>query len=190
MSAKKNYDYLLEIFLIGEVCVDRESFQMLFIDNKFTQNHIESKIKYRIEFRNKFIKIDDKNIKLHVWDNEVMFHVFSKSLCEKEDGIIYIYVVTNYKSFEYIPNYIQKVSTDVKKCDKEEGVVIEEEGKKLAQKYNMNFFETSCLRKQNVNKVFYFLVSEILKNDIINKNKDNKIQLTNDNKQDANNGCW
>ena len=84
MSAKKNYDYLLEIFLIGEVCVDRESFQMLFIDNKFTQNHIGSKIKYRIEFRNKFIKIDDKNIKLHLWDHEVMFHVFSKSLCEKQ----------------------------------------------------------------------------------------------------------
>ena len=55
MWAKKNYDYLLVIFLIGEVCVDRESFQMLFIDNKFTQNHIGSKIKYRIEFRNKFI---------------------------------------------------------------------------------------------------------------------------------------
>ena len=108
----------------------------------------------------------------------------------KADGIIYIYDVTNYKSFEYIPNYIQKVCTDVKKCDKEEGVVTEEEGKKLAQKYNMNFFETSCLRKQNVNKVFYFLVSEILKNDIINKNKDNKILLTNDNKQNANNGCW
>ncbi len=119
-----------------------------------------------------------------------MFRDFSKSLCEMADGIIYIYDVTNYKSFEYIPNYIQKVSTDVKKCDKEERVVTEEEGKKLAQKYNMNFFETSYLRKQNVNEVFYFLVSEILKNDIINKSKDNKILWTIDNKQDANNGCW
>ena len=54
----------------------------------------------------------------------------------------------------------------------------------------MNFFETSCLRNQNVNKVFYFLVSEILKNDIINKSKDNKILWTIDNKQNANNGCW
>ena len=115
---------------------------------------------------------------------------FFKITLWKADGIIYIYDLANYKSFEYIPNYIQKVSTDVKKYDKEERVVTEEEGKKLAQKYNMNFFETSCLRKQNVNEVFYFLVSEILKNDIINKSKDNKILWTIDNKQDANNGCW
>ena len=54
---------------------------------------------------------------------------FFKITLWKADGIIYIYDVTNYKSFEYIPNYIQKVSTDVKKCDKEDRVVTEEEGK-------------------------------------------------------------
>ena len=44
-----------------------------------------------------------------------MFRDFSKSLCEKADGIIYIYDVPNYKSFEYTPNYIKKVPNDVKK---------------------------------------------------------------------------
>ena len=51
------------------------------------------------------------------------------------------------------------------KCDKKEDrVVTEEEGKKLAQEFNMNFFETSCLKRQNVNEVFNYLISEILKN--------------------------
>ena len=116
MASKNNYDHLIDIFLIGVPGVGRHSFQMLFIDNSFSQNNFGSKLNYRPEFRNKFIKIDNKNIKLHIWDHEVMFCDFSKSLCEKADGIIYIYDITEYKSFERIPNYIKKVSTDVKKC--------------------------------------------------------------------------
>ena len=138
---------------------------------------------------------------MHIWDHENMFRVFSKSLCEKADGIIYIYDITEYKSFECIPNYIKKVSTDVKKnvyevlaankCDKEEDrVVTEEKGKKLAQEFNMNFFETSCLKRQNVNEVFNYLISEILKNIKKNENNDNKIVLNNDNKHENKNGCW
>ena len=120
---------------------------------------------------------------MHIWDHEVKFRAFSKSLCEKADGIIYIYDITDYKTFKYIPNFIKNVSTEVKKnvyevlvgnkFDKEEErEVTEEEGKKLAQEFNMNFYETSCLKRYNVNEVFNHLVSEILK-----KKKEVKIMI-------------
>ena len=48
-------------------------------------------------------------------DHELMFGFFSKELCQKADGIIYIYDITNYNSFKHIPNYIKKVSSDAKK---------------------------------------------------------------------------
>ena len=50
------------------------------------------------------------------------------------------------------------------KCDekKEKREMTVEEGKKLAQEYNMNFFETSCLINQNVHEVFDYLISEIV----------------------------
>ena len=66
MSNKNNYDYLINIFLIGDISVGKNSLQMLFVDNSFSQNNIGSK-RYRVEYRNKFIKIENKNIKLQVW---------------------------------------------------------------------------------------------------------------------------
>ena len=38
-------------------------------------------------------------------------------------------------------------------------VVTEEEGKKMAEEYNMGFFETSVKTNQNINEVFYYLVN-------------------------------
>ena len=49
------------------------------------------------------------------------------------------------------------------KCDKPDRVVTEEEGKKLADDFNMNFFETSAKTNKNVSEVFNFLTQEILK---------------------------
>ena len=48
-------------------------------------------------------------------------------------------------------------------CDKKYRVISQEQGKKMEDKYGMNFFETSFRTNQNVNKVFNFLVQEILK---------------------------
>ena len=41
-------------------------------------------------------------------------------------------------------------------------VITIEEGKKMAEEYNMGFFETSVKTNQNINEVFYYLVNEIL----------------------------
>ena len=55
------------------------------------------------------------------------------------------------------------------KCDKPDRKVSEENAKKLADKYNIRFFETSAKTGKNVNEVFYYSVEEILKDDKIIK---------------------
>ena len=47
------------------------------------------------------------------------------------------------------------------KCDEPNRVVTEEEGKKLAEEFNMGFFESSAKINKNVSEVFYYLVKEI-----------------------------
>ena len=88
--------------------------------------------------------------------------------------LILTYDVTDANSFKNIRNWIKQIEanaqTSVKKvlvgnkCDKPDRVVTEEEGRKLADDFGMNFFETSAKTNQNVNEVFTFLTQEILKN--------------------------
>ena len=54
------------------------------------------------------------------------------------------------------------------KCDKQERTVSTEEGAKLAEDFNMKFFETSTKSNLNVNETFTYLTQEILK---ISENK-------------------
>ena len=179
----------------------RRSLQKRFEDESFTQNHCGSRV-YVPPFKNKFINIENKNIKLRIWDHETTYDFFKNTICEKADGIIFVYDITDYISFNKIPMFIKNASSKVKtnlykilvgnKCDKEkeEREVTEEQGKKLAEEFNMNFFETSCLTNQNVNEVFNFLVSKIVQKKIQNnEGNDNKI-LLNNNKPEEKNGCW
>ena len=80
--------------------------------------------------------------------------------------------VTDQNSFQIASNRIKQIKAHgnesvIKvlvghKCDEPGRVVTEEEGKKLAEEYDMGFFESSVKTNKNVNEVFYYLVKEIL----------------------------
>ena len=65
----------------------------------------------------------------------------------------------------------------------------EEEGRKLADDFGMNFFETSAKTNQNVNEVFTFLTQEILKNmkSRLMPGADNGVKINN--KKNQKKGC-
>lgn len=48
-------------------------------------------------------------------------------------------------------------------CHKQDRVVSEEEGRKIADDFKMHIFESSPVTNQNINEVFYYLIEEILK---------------------------
>ena len=133
-----------------------------------------------LDFKIKIINFENKLIKLQIWDTagQERFRTITKTYYKGCHGIILIYDVTDLNSFKNMRNWIKQVEentqTDVVKvlvgnnCDKPDRVVTEEQGKKLADDFNMAFFEASPKTNQNVNEVFYYLVGEILK---INENK-------------------
>ena len=107
-------------------------------------------------------------------------------------GIVVVYDVSDEKSFSNIPiwlkNIDQHASEDVikilvgNKCDINERRVISfEQGKQLADKYGLVFFETSAKANENVNEVFYTMATEIKKkiDEMNKKNGLSKLSLVN-----------
>ena len=90
-------------------------------------------------------------------------------------GIILMYDIANQNSFKNIRNWIKQIEYKYKyffseevckvlvgnNCHTPDRVVSEEEGEKLAKKFNLKFFETSVKTNQNVREVFYYLVDDI-----------------------------
>ena len=95
------------------------------------------------------------------------------SIYKRSHGIIFAYDITNKNSFNNINNWIKESNKNCKKnickilvgtkCDKPNRTVTEDEDKKLAEEFGMNFFETSAKNNQNVEEIFNFLVKEMIK---------------------------
>ena len=174
MSSHK-YDYLFKLLIIGESGVGKTCLLLRFTDDSFTQNHLTT---IGIDFKIKIITLENKLIKLQIWDTagQERFRTITKTYYKGAHGIILTYDVTDSNSFKNIRNWIKQIEANAQndvckvlvgnKCDKPDRVVTEEEGRKLAEDFKMSFYETSAKTNQNVNEVFNFLTSEILKNNV------------------------
>ena len=169
MSSHK-YDYLFKILIIGESEVGKKDFLLRFTDDSFTADHLED---IGVDFKIKIINFQNKLVKLQLWDTagEERFRTITKTYYKGAHGIILMYDVTDQNSFKNIRNWIKQIEANADKsakrvlvghkCDEPGRVVSEEEGKKLAEEYNMVLFESSARTNTNVSEVFYYLVKEI-----------------------------
>ena len=165
------YDYLFKIVIIGESDVGKQAFLLRFLDDS-SDGKVLTKI--GVDFRVKVLNVENKLIKLQIWDTagEERFRTITKTYYNGAHGIILMYDVTDQNSFKNIRNWIKQIEANADKsvgivlvghkCDEPGRVVTEEEGKKLAEDYDIAFFESSAKTNKNVNEVFYYLVKEIL----------------------------
>ena len=172
---------------------------MRFTDDSFTANHLTT---IGIDFKIKIVKLKEKLIKLQIWDTagQERFRTITKTYYKGAHGIILTYDVTDQNSFKNIRNWIKQIEANAQtnvckvlvgnKCDKPDRAVSEEEGKKLAEDFNMSFFEASAKTNQNVKEVFDFLTEEILKtNEGKPQNGAGGKQLNNDKSKESKAGC-
>ena len=165
------FDYLFKLLIIGEATVGKTCLLLRYADDSFTQNHITT---IGIDFKTKFITINNSVIKLQIWDTagQERFRTITKSYYKDANGIILTYDISNSDSLKNIQNWMKLIEQNAEdgvckilvgnKCDLENRVIQKEEGEKIAQDFGMKFFETSAKSDINVDEAFNCLVSMIL----------------------------
>ena len=167
------YGYLFKLVIVGDPGVGKTSLLLRFTDDYFSADHLAT---IGGDFKNKIINIENQLFKLHIWDiaGEDSFRTTHRVYYKGAHGVILIYDVTDQNSFKNVHYWLKQIERNANdsirkvlvgnKCDKPDRVITEEEGKKLADDFNMKFFETSAKTYQNVNEVFNFLSLDIKKN--------------------------
>ena len=128
------------------------------------------------QFRVKFINFKNKLIRLIIWDGtseEKFRSILKYYLYQGVHGVIIMYDVCNENSFKSIRLWNKEIELKIQpevckvlvgnNCHEQDRNVSEEEGRKIADDFNMHFFEASSVTNQNINEVFYYLIEEILK---------------------------
>ena len=110
-----------------------------------------------------------------IWDTSGVesFRPPSKTFYKDALGIILAYYITDVYSFKSIKIWMKEIEAKSpdnlctilvrNKCDKPDRRITEEQGKNIANLFNMPFFETSVKKNININEIFNFLSKEILK---------------------------
>ena len=138
------------MLIIGESDVGKQDFLSRFLDNDSLNSDLLEKI--GLEIKIKIIDFRNKLVKLQIWDTagEERFRTTTKAYYKGFHGTILMYDVTDQNSFKNLRNWIKQIEANADKstkrvlvghkCDEPGRVVTEEEGKKLAEEYNMGFF--------------------------------------------------
>jgi len=172
--AKKQYDLLFKLLLIGDSGVGKTCILYRFSDDAFNTTFIST---IGIDFKIKTIELRGKKIKLQIWDTagQERFHTITTSYYRGAMGIMLVYDITNAKSFDNIARWLRNIdehaSEDVikmllgNKCDMSDRRVVSKEcGERIAIEHQIRFLETSAKANIHIDKAFYDLAEEILDN--------------------------
>ena len=199
---------IIKLGTLGESKVGKTNLSNVFIGNKFDDEELST-----IGVGNLIKKIDikykekSKSISLKIWDTagQERFKSVATQYIKSCDGLLIVYAVNDRTSFEKIEEWLKEVeekkNTNNKvplvlignKIDLEnERVVSKEEGEKLAEKYNIEFFECSAKKGINVNEAFQYLVKMVfyVYEKEFNSNEQSFIDIEDDNFGKSNVCCF
>jgi Ras-related protein Rab-1A len=166
-----DYDYLFKILLIGNSGVGKSSLLLRFADDTFTDNFMPT---IGVDFKIRTLEVDGRTIKLQIWDTagQERFKTITSSYYKGAHGIIVVYDITDKESFKNIDTWMNEVEKHASdnvsrilvgnKNDMEESRQVSvDEGKELADQYNIRFMETSAKESANVEEAFTLMTKEI-----------------------------
>lgn len=187
------------VVLLGDPFVGKTALIGRFIENERPANYNET---IGAAFHTFTQKINDKSVTLQIWDTaghekyRALGPVYYRNACA---GIL-VYDVTNRRSFENLPQWVQSFRESVNqnvplfivgnKVDLEDELQVDvAQGQQFAQESNFRFFSTSALTGFNVNFLFQKVAEEVLENTSHCKVDDPKVTDLNSTNEEGTKGC-
>ena len=173
-QGEPNYDYLLKYIIIGDDVVGKSNLLSHYVHGQFKPEY-QSTI--GVEFGAKNVVIRNTTYRIQIWDTtgKENFRAIIRAYYYKNTACAFVvYDISNRNSFNNVSTWIEDCRNNSSEkifmvlignksdlADKRQ--VSTEEGRELAEKYEMKFYETSAKIGENVNDIFYDSVDEIAK---------------------------
>ena len=176
LGIEMKYDHLYKIIIIGDSGVGKTSLLSKYIKGVFPSSPLPT---IAIEFATKIIQIKEGGfIKAQIWDTagQEKYKSITSHHYRKAVGGLIVYDITKRTSFDNVLQWLSDLKNNADKgcicalvgnkidlVEKNHRIreVSEDEGKLLAKKYEMLFYETSALNNQSVNDAFEDLLQKI-----------------------------
>jgi len=168
-----SYAYLFKYIIIGDTGVGKSCLLLQFTDKRFRPNH---DLTIGVEFGARLIKLDNKPIKLQIWDTagQESFRSITRSYYRGASGALLVYDISRRETFTHVAHWLEEAKQHANsnivimligsKCDLERREVSYEEGEQFAQEHGLIFRETSAKTAQNVEEAFIETAQKIHEN--------------------------
>ena len=191
LSEESKNEETIKIIILGDSKVGKTSFIIRFTKNKFDETYLST---IGVDYKDRIINIENKLYKLMYYDTagEEKYKSIPKNYIKNMQGIILMYDITDKSSFDSIIDWISDVK-EIKgenfpmilvgnKIDLNESrEVTEEMGYELAEKNQIEFFETSNKDGTNIQEAGLEIVYKILGETKVNNSRIERISTANSN---------
>ena len=173
MTAREaaKFDYLLKYIIIGDAAVGKSNLLLRYVHGEFKS---EYQVTIGVEFGAKNILIKDELYRIQIWDTagQENFRSITRAYYKNSVCALVVYDISKRESFNNVSSWIEDCRNQSpktiymilvgNKSDLEENrQVTFEEGQELADKFGINFYETSAKTGKNVEEIFKNSANEI-----------------------------
>ncbi|KAF2069839.1 hypothetical protein CYY_008844 [Polysphondylium violaceum] len=165
------YDYLFKILILGDRGSGKSKLLLRYTENEYSESFLCT---LGVDFKVKSIKMEDKKIKLQIWDTAASesFRTVSTSYYRSVHGVMLIYDITDSQSFEnikqwlyevdrYASDSVTKILIGTKSDLESERVISYSRAKDFAESLDIPFLEVSSKIPINVETAYLTLASDI-----------------------------